>query len=93
MIGRSPHRSRRRPNETIRLMKWIVLIALIVLLLLALFLPDRGLAARDEIPLTEQDRDQLSSIHLPTASSTPSENRMRRRLPSISKGTIMRASS
>ena len=28
---------------TLRLMKWLVLIALVVLVLLALFLPDRGL--------------------------------------------------
>ena len=69
---------------TIRLMKWIVLIVLLVLLLLALFLPDRGLAAAENRPLAERCRHQLSPMRLPTASSTPSENRMRRRSPSIS---------
>lgn len=40
----SPKTASRR---ALRLMKWLVLIALLVLILLALFLPDRGLAAHD----------------------------------------------
>ena len=43
-----PHfSSKAESSSTLRLMKWLVLIALLVLILLALFLPDRGLAAHD----------------------------------------------
>ena len=37
-------------GRVLRLMKWLVLIVLLVLLLVALFLPDRGLAAPDPHP-------------------------------------------
>ena len=41
-----PHFSSKPGSRSaLRLMKWLVLIALLVLILLALFLPDRGLAA------------------------------------------------
>lgn len=86
-------RPRSKPTGALRLMKWVVLIVLLVLLLVALFFPDRGLAATGQAPRAERNRDQLSSMSLPVASSTPSENRMRTRSPSISKGTAMRASS
>ena len=39
--------SRNESGRALRLMKWLVLIALLVLILLALLLPDRGLAASD----------------------------------------------
>ena len=39
--------SKNQSDESFRLMKWLVLIALVVLLLLALFLPDRVLAVSD----------------------------------------------
>ena len=39
--------SKNKSGESLRLMKWLVLIALVVLLLLALFLPDRSLAVPD----------------------------------------------
>jgi hypothetical protein len=43
-----PHfSSKTESSSALRLMKWLVLIALLVLILLALFLPDRGLAAHD----------------------------------------------
>ena len=42
--------SRNESGRAIRLMKWLVLIVLLVLLLVALFLPDRGLAAPDFHP-------------------------------------------
>ena len=43
-----PHfSSKTESSSALRLMKWLVLIALLVLILLALFLPDRGLAAPD----------------------------------------------
>jgi len=32
------------PHRSFRLMKWLVIVVLLMLLLLALFLPDRGLA-------------------------------------------------
>jgi hypothetical protein len=34
-----------KSGGSVRLLKWLVLVALLVLLLLAIFLPDRGLAA------------------------------------------------
>lgn len=85
--------SNSRSGGTMRLMKWIVLIVLLVLLLLALFLPDRGLAGLAALPPAGHGDSQDSLTRLPTASSTPSENRMRTRSASISNGTAMRASS
>jgi hypothetical protein len=92
-VSQSNARSKSKSDGTIRLMKWLVLIVLLMLLLLALFLPGRGLAAPDARSLTGQNRDQLSPIRLPSASSTPSEKRIRTWSPSISKGTAIRASS
>ena len=42
--------SKNKSGGSLRLMKWLVLIVLLVLLLLALFLPDRTLAAPDARP-------------------------------------------
>jgi hypothetical protein len=39
--------SKNKPGSSIRWMKWLVLIALLILVLLALFVPDRGFAAHD----------------------------------------------
>jgi hypothetical protein len=76
--------SKSKSEGTMRLMKWLVIIVLLVLLLLALFLPDRGLASSGTSLLAEQSRHQFSVMRLPTASSTPSEKRIRTRSPSIS---------
>lgn len=103
--------SKYKSNGALPLIKWLVLIALLVLLVLALFLPDRGLAALNGDDhadhhllagalsnavgaLSPRNKaPQLSSMRRPTASSTPSEKRIRTWFPSISKGTAMRASS
>jgi len=42
--GASP---KKESGRALRMVKWLALIVLLVLLLLALFLPDRGLAADD----------------------------------------------
>ncbi len=49
-VPRKSASSRKRSGGTLRLMKWLVLIVLLVLLLVALFLPDRGLTAPDSHP-------------------------------------------
>ena len=46
-LSQASSSSKHKSGGSLRLMKWLVLIALVVLLLLALFLPDRGLAAPD----------------------------------------------
>jgi hypothetical protein len=55
-LSRTGISSKSNSGGSLRLMKWLVLIALLVLLLLALFLPDRGLAIRD-FSLTKGDSD------------------------------------
>ena len=53
--------SEKEPGGAIRFMKWFVLIALLVLVLLALFLPDRGLAAGDTRQLAGRSCDKVDS--------------------------------
>ncbi len=88
---------------TLRLMKWLVIIVLLILILMALFLPDRSLAisissclqetARGALTGRSSSRAQLAETCRPIASSTPSEKRIRTLSASISKGANMRASS
>jgi hypothetical protein len=75
--------ARKKSAGAVRVIIWVVLTVLIVLVLLALFLPDRGLATRGAGGSEPQDRHQLVVTGLPTASSTPSEKRMLTRSPSI----------
>ncbi len=53
--------SKNKSHGSLRLMKWLVLIALVVLLLLALFLPDRALTAPDSHP----PEGEIPAIKLP----------------------------
>lgn len=88
---------------TLRLMKWLVIIVLLILILMALFLPDRSLAvsisgcfqetARGALTGRSSSRTQLAETCRPIASSTPSEKRMRTLSAKTSKGARMRASS
>jgi len=49
-VPRQSASSKNRSGGTLRLMKWLVLIVLLVLLMVALFLPDRALTAPDSHP-------------------------------------------
>jgi hypothetical protein len=60
-VSRHSTSSRNRSGGNLRLMKWLVLIVLLVLLLVALFLPDRALTAPDSHP----PEGEISAIKAP----------------------------
>ena len=60
-VPRQPVLSRDESGRALRLMKWLVLIVLLVLLLVALFLPDRGLTA----PNSHPPEGKIPAIHPP----------------------------
>ena len=45
-VSRANSASKSTAGSALRMLKWLVIIALLVLILVALFLPDRSLAAR-----------------------------------------------
>ncbi|TFH42628.1 MAG: hypothetical protein E4H01_13215 [Lysobacterales bacterium] len=67
IVARPNFSPKGKSGGTVRMMKWLALIVLLVLLLLALFLPDRGLAANDARLLAKgSHQGRNSAIQPPT---------------------------